>query len=135
MFALRKALWVISLFTASATAMAGSTDARLVPGERYYDELMALLARDFTVADSIDILQFNFFSENGVVRQIADRLKAIKSAHPALRIRIGVEGEKDADRPRGAAARNKVTREYFAGTGIEFYLITGIRDGETRGGG
>lgn len=70
---------------------------KLVPGEAYFTTLMELLSHPRADNDSIDVLQFNFFSEKGHIREIADRLIEIKRRQPSVKIRVVLEGEKDAD--------------------------------------
>ena len=105
----------------------------LVPGEAYFSTLMEILSRPLSEFDSIDVLHFNFFTEKGHTREIADRLIAIKRQQPSLKIRIVLEGAKDADRPLGAATRNILTGQYFAESGISVSFISGLRQGEIEG--
>ena len=70
---------------------------------------------------SIDVLQFNFFSESGHVLGLANELIGLKAAHPQLRIRVALEVEKDADKPKGAATRNKLTQALLEKGGIEVH--------------
>ena len=44
-----------------------------------------------------------------------------------------VEGEKDADKKNGAATRNQKTKEFFADSKVDFYFISGLRQGRIKG--
>ncbi|MGZ3698530.1 MAG: phospholipase D-like domain-containing protein, partial [Bdellovibrionota bacterium] len=103
---------------------------KIIPGEEYLKEVLPLLA---SARSSIDLLQFNFFSENGHVRDLAQRLVKIKAAHPEIRIRVALESEKDLGAPKGAATRNNLTKQLLQKSGIEVYPVYGLRDGDIHG--
>ncbi|HVO29956.1 MAG TPA: phospholipase D-like domain-containing protein, partial [bacterium] len=95
----------------------------VVPGENYLDAVNKLLDSATT---SIDIHQFNFFTENGPIKQLAQRLIQMKKDNPALKIRIALESVKDGDKPDGVAARNAATKKMFDGTGIDVFDVHGV---------
>ena len=57
---------------------AGPTRVSLIPGEQYGETLLRLLDQGADRGDPIDILHFNFFTEDGTTRQIAEKLIEIK---------------------------------------------------------
>jgi phosphatidylserine/phosphatidylglycerophosphate/cardiolipin synthase-like enzyme len=115
------------LVTASTVFGAPGTSARIVPGEIYLDELSGRLDAVDASVSSIDFFHFNFFTERGAIRKIGEKLKTLKSKHPQIPIRVILEGEKDADMPNGAATRNRLTKEFFEGSGIEVLFASGLR--------
>ena len=122
-----------SLLSAATEA---SATVKLVPGEEYFSELTSLLSEPLEADTSIDVMQFNFFTDTpGHVRDIGNQLKAIKAAHPDVRIRLALEGEKDKDKPdgKGAAQRNQKTVAFFAGSGVEIHMIYGLRAAAIKG--
>ena len=117
-------------------ASEASAKVKLVPGEEYFSELTKLLSEPLGADVSIDVMQFNFFTDTpGHVRDIGNQLKAIKAAHPEIQIRVALEGEKDKNKAdgKGSAQRNQKTVEFFAGSGIEIHLIHGLRSGSIKG--
>ncbi len=125
-------LIAILLFcTQSLSAYATTTSVKAVPGENYLAELQHLIK---SARSSVTILHFNFFTENGETRKLAELLKSRKLQNPKLAIDIILEGEKDLDKDNGAAARNHLTQDFFAGSGINVHFISGLRqDGKKPG--
>lgn len=106
---------------------------KFVPGESYDVVLTELLSKPLAPGASVDFLQFNFFTESGHARALGEKLKALKAQNPASRVRVVLEGEKDADMALGAATRNKLTQAFFAGSGVDVRLISGLRQGAIKG--
>ncbi len=88
----------LAVYAAPAT-----TSLKLIPGENYLTEIQNLIQ---AARSSATILHFNFFTENGETRRLAELLKSRKRQTPNLVINIVLEGEKDSDKENGAAARN-----------------------------
>src|SRR2546423_1018020 len=76
----------------------GHPKYQVIPGTEYLATANALVD---SATKSIDIHQFNFFTENGATRDFAAKLIAIKAAHPEIRIRVAPEGGKDGDKANG----------------------------------
>lgn len=111
---------------------------RFVPAESYYQTLMDLLNSVCTDDPAthhtpIQILHFNFFTENGQTRQIARKLVDLKARCPELNIRIILEGSKDAGKPSGAATRNRITANWLTAQGIDVHFIAGLQAGAFKG--
>lgn len=124
------AMVLVSVQSLSASA-APTAGIKAVPGENYLAELHTLIK---SARNSVTILHFNFFTENGETRKIAELLKSRKLQNPRLAVDVILEGEKDLDKDTGAAARNQLTRDYFAGSGINVHFISGLRqDGKKPG--
>lgn len=128
---MKSILFLVLLLTLQiSTANATTTSVKIIPGEKYLNEVQGLISNAKT---SIDLLEFNFFSESGSTRELANQLIKLKSQNPNLRIRIALESEKDLAIPTGAAFRNNITKNLFANSGIEIYPITGIRENSIKG--
>ncbi len=112
---------------------AGPTRVSLIPGEQYGETLLRLLDEGADQGSPIDILHFNFFTEEGTTRRVAQKLIEIKQRKLDLPIRLILEGEKDLDKPGGAAARNLKTLEFFRDSGVEVRFITGSRQNGVKG--
>ena len=95
----------VSSFTAAGPGV------KVIDNGAYFGELTKLLAGAKT---SIDIVQYNFFSESGNGKQIAQQLIELKKKNPALQIRLFIE----ADHGDGAA-RNQKTMKLLEAAGIE----------------
>jgi phosphatidylserine/phosphatidylglycerophosphate/cardiolipin synthase-like enzyme len=116
-------------FAATAPAATGACVATgkpvrtVVPGESYLPAVNALLDSATT---SIDILEFNFFTDSGPIKALADKLIAMKKANPALKIRVAMESEKDGTDPHGVKGRNAATEAYFKDTDIDVFEVRGV---------
>lgn len=104
---------------------------KAVPGENYLAELRQLIS---SAQHSITILHFNFFTENGETRKLAELLKRVKNQKPELTVDIILEGEKDLDKKNGAAKRNHLTKDFFKGSGVNLHFISGLRKDGTKPG-
>lgn len=101
----------------------GHPKYQVVPGTDYLATANALVD---SATKSIDIHQFNFFTEDGATLDFAKKLIAIKAAHPEIAIRVALESAKDGAKANGVAARNAATRKLFEGTGIETFPVHGV---------
>lgn len=119
--------WVQPWFAYAAT----TTSIKPVPGEAYLALLQTLIN---SAHHSVTILHFNFFTENGETKKLADLLKSRKLQNPRLTVDIILEGEKDLDKDNGAAKRNSLTKDYFAGSGINVHFISGLRQDRKKPG-
>ena len=54
--------------------------------------------------------------DSAETRKLAELLKYKKNQNPSLKIQLVLEGEKDQDKPNGVAIRNRLTKDFFAGT-------------------
>jgi len=77
----------------------------------YQSALEGILA---SAARSVDIIEFEFLSESGTVRQISGRLAEMKKANPALRVRVFLEGDKS-----GLGDRNRKTKSFLDRNGVD----------------
>lgn len=98
-----------STFQSSAASTSAKT--KIVDNQQYLPELMSLLD---TAKKSINLVQYNFFSESGDAKSIADKLIALKQAKPHLQIHVFVEGDHG-----DAATRNHATAEKLKAAGID----------------
>ncbi|MCX6126462.1 MAG: phospholipase D-like domain-containing protein, partial [Proteobacteria bacterium] len=109
----------LSVYAASATPT-----LKAVPGESYLTELQNLIQ---SARSSVTILHFNFFTESGETKKLAELLKSRKRQSPNLAVDIILEGEKDLDKENGAATRNHLTKNFFEGSGVNVRFISGLR--------
>lgn len=100
--------WIANFILPSVALPA--TAPRLVADQEYQTAVTEALTK---ASKTIDIVQFEFFTENGFVASLADLLIAKKQAEPGLQIRVFLEGDKE-----GIAARNLQTKEKLAKAGI-----------------
>jgi phosphatidylserine/phosphatidylglycerophosphate/cardiolipin synthase-like enzyme len=98
-----------SITTSRATA--ARTSYHLDVNAAYFPDLMKLIGNAKT---SIDMVQYNFFSESGHSKELVDALIAKKKANPTLQIRLFIEGDHG-----DAAARNQLTMKALAAAGIQ----------------
>lgn len=114
----------VSAATADPCAKTGYPKRTVVPGENYVTAVNALLDG---ATKSIDILQFNFFTDqSGPIQDLMNRLIAMKAAHPEMRIRVAAESVKDGSDPHGVAGRNAATLAKLQAAGIEVYPVHGV---------
>ena len=99
--------------TAATTAATG-TKVTPVNERDALPEMKRMIA---SATKSIDIIAYNFFSESGDVKALAEQLIAKKRDHPEVRVRVILEGDHGA-----AAARNLKTAELLRAAGIEVVL-------------
>ncbi|MBK9324383.1 MAG: hypothetical protein IPM97_15770 [Bdellovibrionaceae bacterium] len=100
----------------------------LVPQEIYGDEVLAALDRVNEKTSAINILHFNFFTDNPgdtYPKRIANKLVEIRKRFPGIPIHVLLEGKKDLGTKGGAAERNKVTKGWLQERGIEVFDING----------
>src|SRR5438105_1604673 len=83
----------------TARAQATTPLQALVPDRNYEKEALALISH---AENSIDVVQFEFFTESGPPQQILEALIARKKEVPDLKIRVLLEGKKN---PRNALTR------------------------------
>ncbi len=101
--------------TAGTTkATAAKTSYQLDANAAYFPDLMKLIGG---AKQSIDLVQYNFFSESGESKQVVDALIAKKKANPTLQVRVFLEGDHG-----DAAARNLLTQAKLAAAGIQVVL-------------
>ncbi len=103
-----------STFDATTTTPVTSHGVKLIDNQQYLPELMSLLDGAKT---SIDLIQYNFFSESGDAKSIVDKLIAKKQANPKLAIRLFIEGDHGT-----GAARNLLTVAKLKAAGIDVVL-------------
>ena len=117
-------IMLFSLQPLSVYAASASTTLKAVPGESYLAELKNLIQ---SASSSVTILHFNFFTESGETRKLAELLKSRKRQSPNLAVDIILEGEKGLDNENGAATRNHLTKDFFEGSGVNVHFISGLR--------
>ncbi len=94
-----------------ASARARGPGVKLIDNDAYFPELTRLLGN---AKKSVDLVEYNFFSESGHGQQLADQLIAAKKKNPDLKIRLFIE----ADHGDGAK-RNALTMKKLEAAGIE----------------
>jgi phosphatidylserine/phosphatidylglycerophosphate/cardiolipin synthase-like enzyme len=101
-----------SSFTAAAsTTHHASSTHTIIDNQQYLPELMKLLDG---ATRSINIAQYNMYSESGDAKSITDKLIELKQAKPELKIRVFLEGDHGS-----GAVRNQATAAKLKAAGIE----------------
>jgi phosphatidylserine/phosphatidylglycerophosphate/cardiolipin synthase-like enzyme len=101
------------------TTVAAAGARRLLPAADYLPVLKQLIAG---AKSSIDIVQYNFYSESGQVKELTQQLIDEKRQNPSLNIRVFVEADHG-----DAAPRNVATLRALEAAGI-----TVVRDSPER---
>jgi phosphatidylserine/phosphatidylglycerophosphate/cardiolipin synthase-like enzyme len=102
----------VELTGASAAKRTSSAKGvKVIDNDAYFPELTKLLGG---AKKSIDLVQYNFFSESGHGQQVAQQLIQLKKDNPKLKIRLFIE----ADHGDGAA-RNQTTMKLLSDAGID----------------
>jgi phosphatidylserine/phosphatidylglycerophosphate/cardiolipin synthase-like enzyme len=102
----------------------------IVPGDQYLKTIKQLLV---IASSSVDILQFNFFSESSPMKDLADDIVHLDAANPNMKIRVALESEKGGSDPKGPAVRNGLTRDMLQHAGIDYSPVFGLRGGRFKG--
>ncbi len=108
---------------------AAESEIYLVPQENYGKTLLGLLGSVDSTTPFIQILHFNFFTDNpgdSLPKAVLAQLKDIRKKFPMVSIRVGMESRHDLDKPRGAAARNAKTRKVLLDAGIAVFDVHGL---------
>ncbi len=97
-------------------AQAEVENLRIIPQENYGVEALDLLQRKGEMG--VDILQFNFFTDNPgetIPKQIVQKLIEIKKSHPKTEINVALEDRKDLHQAdgKGIAQRNAKTSAFL----------------------
>lgn len=100
----------LELATPAARA-SRSNPVKVIDNDAYFDQLTQMLAG---AKKSVDLVEYNFFSESGHGQQLAQQLIQLKKDNPALKVRLFIE----ADHGDGAA-RNQKTMTLLKNAGIE----------------
>jgi phosphatidylserine/phosphatidylglycerophosphate/cardiolipin synthase-like enzyme len=101
-----------SSFTAAASSThATASTHKIIDNQQYLPELMKLLDG---ATRSINIAQYNMYSESGDAKAITDKLIALKKAKPDLQIRVFLEGDHGS-----GAVRNHATAAKLKAGGID----------------
>jgi phosphatidylserine/phosphatidylglycerophosphate/cardiolipin synthase-like enzyme len=96
----------------------------LIADQAYEEALAQTLTR---AKRQIDLVHFEFFTEKGFVKSIADRLVELKQKNPALKIRVLLEGDHE-----GVAERNMKTRDKLTKAGVEVQMDSAERMTHTK---
>jgi phosphatidylserine/phosphatidylglycerophosphate/cardiolipin synthase-like enzyme len=102
---------------ATKSASSSATTKPIVKAVANRDYLPQLMQMLDSAKKSIDIVEYNFYSESGDAKSIADKLVALKKANPKLAIRIFIEGDHG-----DGAARNLATVKTLQAAGIQVQL-------------
>jgi phosphatidylserine/phosphatidylglycerophosphate/cardiolipin synthase-like enzyme len=93
-----------------ASSSASHVSTRLIDNQQYLPELMSLLDG---AKKSINIAQYNMYSETGDAKAITDKLIALKAKNPKLAINVFMEGDHG-----DGATRNQATAARLKAAGI-----------------
>jgi phosphatidylserine/phosphatidylglycerophosphate/cardiolipin synthase-like enzyme len=107
-----------------AAASAMREGVTVVPGENYLGQLKSLLAG---AKESVTILQFSFFTQDGAMHEVAEQLIQLKVDKPGLKVDVVLEGEKDKEKVDGVFAKNSATKQMLEAGGIDVHFVSGQR--------
>jgi phosphatidylserine/phosphatidylglycerophosphate/cardiolipin synthase-like enzyme len=100
--------------TGAGKAGATNPPVKVVANRDYLPQLMSMLD---SAKKSIDIVQYNLYSESGDAKSIVDKLVALKQKNPALKIRVFIEGDHG-----DGAKRNLLSVKTLQAAGIDVQL-------------
>ena len=104
--------WFLLLFLAVSPAW--TLEIEPVLDDQYLAKLDQMIDSAQT---SLDIVAFEFLTENGEMKRLAGKLIDRVKVNPAFKVRVFLEGDKD-----GLGERNRQTADWFNANGIQAFL-------------